>query len=82
MANADHSRTSSLMMKTILAGAAAVAGTLLIAGATLVVTHRAAEATQAYATQTGKPCGTCHQNPAGGGKLKAAGEKFKAGGHK
>ncbi len=82
MANADHSRTSSLMMKTILAGVAAVAGILLIAGATLVVTHRAAEATPAFAQQTGKACGTCHENPAGGGKLKPAGEKFKANGNK
>jgi hypothetical protein len=28
------------------------------------------------------PCGQCHTNPAGGGKLKALGEKFKANGNK
>ena len=41
-----------------------------------------ANAMPAYAQQTGKACGFCHQNPAGGGALKPAGEKFKANGHK
>jgi hypothetical protein len=82
MGDAVRPTTSSLMTTKILAGAAAVAGTLLIAGAMLVVTHRAAEATAAYASQTKKPCGNCHQNPSGGGKLKPAGEKFKARGYK
>jgi hypothetical protein len=31
-----------------------------------------------FAAQTGKPCGACHANPSGGGKLTGAGEKFKA----
>jgi hypothetical protein len=31
-----------------------------------------------FAAATGKPCGACHVNPAGGGKLTGAGEKFKA----
>ena len=35
-----------------------------------------------FAQQTGKACGYCHANPAGGGKLKPAGEKFKANGNK
>jgi hypothetical protein len=39
-------------------------------------------ATTAYAQQTGKACGYCHVNPAGGGKLKAAGTKFQKNGHK
>ena len=37
-----------------------------------------AQATPAFAQQTGKPCGACHTNPAGGGKLTAAGKKFQA----
>jgi len=41
-----------------------------------------ANATPQYAQQTGKACGFCHKNPAGGGALKPAGEKFKANGHK
>ncbi len=35
-----------------------------------------------FAAQTKKPCGACHENPAGGGKLKPFGEKFKANGFK
>ena len=46
------------------------------------MTPRPANALPAYAQSTGKPCGFCHQNAAGGGALKPAGEKFKANGHK
>jgi hypothetical protein len=60
-------------------GAGAV---LLIGGAFTVFGSRVASATPQYAAQTGFPCGQCHVNPAGGGKLKAYGEKFKANGHK
>jgi cytochrome c551/c552 len=55
---------------------------LLVASALAVTGSRPANATPAYAQQTGKACGFCHVNPAGGGKLKPAGEKFKANGHK
>jgi hypothetical protein len=41
-----------------------------------------ANAKPEFAAQTKLPCGQCHQNPAGGGKLKAFGEKFKANGNK
>jgi hypothetical protein len=58
------------------------AAAILIAGTVSVTVSRQANATPQYATQTGKPCGQCHENPAGGGKLKAAGEKFKANGYK
>lgn len=58
------------------------AAAVLIAGALSMTVSRPANALPAYAQQTGKPCGFCHENPAGGGKLKAAGEKFKANGHK
>ena len=33
-------------------------------------------------TKLGRGCGQCHANPAGGGKLKGFGEKFKANGNK
>ena len=62
----------------VCAGAAAI----LIVGAMSLTISRPASALPAYAQQTGKPCGFCHQNPAGGGALKPAGEKFKANGHK
>ena len=41
-----------------------------------------ANATPAYAQQTGLPCGRCHTNPAGGGPRTAFGNAFAANGHK
>lgn len=64
----------------IICGAAAA---ILIAGTmSVVVSSQPASALPAYAASTGKACGFCHQNPAGGGALKPEGEKFKANGHK
>ena len=57
----------------------AVAGLLAMGTA---IAPREAEAKPEFAAQTGLPCGQCHSNPAGGGKLKAFGEKFKANGNK
>jgi len=55
----------------------------LLAGALITfVAPTSASAKPEFAAQTGKPCGTCHQNPAGGGALKPFGEKFKANGNK
>ena len=55
----------------------------LLAGALIAFTApTSANAKPEFAAQTGKPCGTCHQNPAGGGALKPFGEKFKANGNK
>lgn len=62
----------------IICGSAA----LLVAGALAVTVSGPANATAQFAQQTGKACGYCHVNPAGGGKLKASGEKFKANGNK
>jgi hypothetical protein len=61
---------------------AAASATILIAGTMIAVAPQQAKATPEFAGKTGKPCGFCHQNPAGGGKLKPAGEKFKASGNK
>ena len=55
---------------------------LLVAGTTWIVSSGPAAATQQFATQTGQPCGACHQNPKGGGALTADGDKFKANGNK
>jgi hypothetical protein len=63
----------------LVCGAAA---TILIAGAISLTSSQPAKATPAYAQQTGKACGFCHQNPAGGGALKPAGQKFKENGNK
>jgi hypothetical protein len=48
----------------------------------LFVLPRKAAATPVFAQQTGLPCGQCHENPAGGGKLKEFGQKFQANGNK
>ena len=63
----------------IICGAAAA---ILLAGTMAVIGSQPASATPAFAASTGKACGFCHQNPAGGGALKPAGEKFKANGFK
>ena len=76
-------RGDRTVAKTILTVSACGLGTAaLIAAAMLVVTPREAAAKPEFAAQTGMPCGQCHSNPAGGGKLKAFGEKFKANGNK
>jgi len=58
------------------------AAAILIAGTMSVIVSQSASAKPEFAAQTGKPCGECHQNPAGGGALKEFGEKFKANGFK
>ena len=63
----------------LVCGTAAI---ILIAGATSLTISRPANATAAFATQTGKACGQCHESAAGGGKLTAFGAAFKANGNK
>jgi hypothetical protein len=60
----------------------AVAAAAVIGGALMVAVPKSAEALPAYAAATGKACGACHQNPAGGGPRNAFGEAFAANGHK
>ena len=50
-------------------------------GSTLPFAPTQVAATPAYARQTGLPCGQCHENPAGGRKLKPFGEKFRENGN-
>ena len=59
-----------------------IAAALILSATATLVGMTAANAKPEFAAQTGMPCGQCHQNPAGGGKLKAFGEKFKANGNK
>jgi len=47
----------------------------------LIVAPTQVAAMPAYARQTGLPCGQCHENPAGGRKLKPFGEKFRENGN-
>ena len=67
-------------MKPTVLGAVATA--LMIGGAIVIFTPRSAQAKPEFAAQTGKACGACHQNPAGGGALKPYGDAFKANGNK
>jgi cytochrome c553 len=53
-----------------------------IAGATSLLVSLPAAATAQFAKDTGKACGDCHTNPAGGGALTPLGEKFKQNGNK
>ena len=69
-------------MKKTFSFACGAAAAILVGGMMFVISSQPASAKPEFAAQTGKPCGFCHQNPAGGGALKPAGEKFKANGFK
>ena len=57
--------------------------TALAAGVLAAVSApRPAGALPQYASQTGRSCGACHVNPAGGGARTGLGEAFAANGHK
>ena len=61
-------------------GVAALAAASVVFNGIAVPTT--ANAKPEFAAQTKQPCGACHTNQAGGGKLTAKGEKFKANGFK
>jgi hypothetical protein len=82
----SHKGSGGIIMKVhakkafvVVCGTAAA---ILIAGAISVTVSKTANAKPEFAAQTGKPCAQCHENPAGGGKLKPFGEKFKENGFK
>jgi hypothetical protein len=58
------------------------AGAVAVAGLVAFSVPRPAGALPSYTQQTGLPCGRCHTNPAGGGKLTAFGSEFAANDHK
>jgi hypothetical protein len=60
----------------------AVVTAVLIGGALMLSVPKSATALPAYSSSTGKACGACHQNPAGGGPRNGFGEAFAANGHK
>ncbi len=66
----------------VIRTAIGIGAALLIGGTVTLLVPRTAAAKPEFAAQTGLPCGQCHTSPAGGGKLKAFGEKFKANGFK
>lgn len=78
----QHVSTGRIVAKKLIAaGVSALMLAGLIAATTLLSSHEAA-AKPEFATQTKLPCGQCHANPGGSGKLKSFGEKFKANGFK
>jgi hypothetical protein len=81
MLHSELRRTSNrvrIAARCIAGGICTIA--LLGAAAALVATT--ANAKPEFSAQTKLPCGQCHTNPSGGGKLKTFGEKFKANGNK
>lgn len=76
MSDRKFLRHSSLIVST-LCGAAGIGAAMLLVGAAVSVAPRTAAALPAYAQQTGKACGACHTNAAGGGALTKAGQDFK-----
>ena len=82
MRDTEGSSTSRLITATAVAGTTGIIAAILIAAMMLTLAPRQAEAKPEYAQQTGKPCGQCHKNPAGGGELKPFGKKFKDNGFK
>ncbi|MEO8006245.1 MAG: hypothetical protein ABI771_15125 [Betaproteobacteria bacterium] len=71
-----------MTMKKTLVLVSSTAALILIAGAAGLIVSRPAEATPQFASETGKACGQCHDNAAGGGKLTSFGQAFKANGNK
>jgi hypothetical protein len=60
----------------------AVVTAIVVGGVLTITVPKSATALPAYSSSTGKACGACHQNPAGGGPRNAFGEAFAANGHK
>jgi mono/diheme cytochrome c family protein len=60
----------------------AISAAALIGGALTIFAPKSADALPAYAASTGKACGACHTNPAGGGARTGLGDAFAANGHK
>jgi len=73
---------SNPIRRTARCLAICIIGSALVSGAAAVLLVAPANAKPEFSAQTKLPCGQCHVNPAGGGKLKSFGEKFKANGNK
>jgi hypothetical protein len=64
----------AMSTKSTLLGIGSAVATLALIG---FIMGGTAMAKPEFAQKTGKACGACHANPSGGGKLTAAGEKYK-----
>ena len=74
--------TSNSIRTAALSATAGIATAMLVGMTAAFTVATPASAKPEFAAQTGMPCGQCHSNPAGGGKLKPFGEKFKENGFK
>jgi len=68
--------------KTVLVLVGGAAAGILTAAAVTLMSSGSAAAKPEFSASTGRPCGVCHVNPGGSGKLKPYGERFKANGFK
>ncbi len=82
MVRTDIPRTATLFGTAALCLAVGMGTAILVGGTITLVAPSPAQATPAYASQTGLPCGKCHVNPAGGGPNTDFGKAFAANGHK
>ena len=76
-----HGMSNSILL-VALRMAVGVSALALVGAASVFLAPSPASAKPQFAAQTGLACGQCHVNPAGGGKLKSFGKKFKANGFK
>ena len=67
------------MRKAILIFSGLLAVATVVLATEVAVVPRQAQATVAYARQTGRPCGSCHVNRASGGRLTEDGAAFAKG---
>jgi hypothetical protein len=82
MVHAGIRGTSNTIRIYAVRMAVGVATIVLVSASVALLTPSPASAKAEFAAQTGLPCGQCHTNPAGGGKLKSFGQKFKDNGYK
>jgi hypothetical protein len=76
------SRICNQVRRAVLSVPVVLAGAVLASLGAVIFSFSPANAKPEFSAQTKLPCGQCHTNPAGGGKLKSFGEKFKANGNK
>ena len=82
MINLKICRASKSIRRAGRCIAVGICTTALLGAAAALVATTPVNAKPEFSAQTKLPCGQCHTNPAGGGKLKAFGEKYKANGFK
>jgi hypothetical protein len=78
MTGVEHPTSNQVSKSLMWFLSVGLAATMLIAGAIVIATPRTGAAKPEFAGQTGFPCGQCHVNAAGGGKLSKFGREWKS----